>query len=105
MAMPSRYPQAEAAIEASPEPSRSSMTISFQVSSLSRPHLHHVLTCLQQTNLALNVAETIINLHRPYFAKALYEQIDDRMKSAYASSFLAVIERCAVSKFVSHTGP
>lgn len=79
MAMPSRYPQAEAAIEASPEPSRSSMTISFQ-----------------QTNLALNVAETIINLHRPYFAKALYEQIDDRMKSAYASSFLAVIERCAI---------
>jgi len=81
MAMPSRYPQAEAAIEASPEPSRSSMTISF----------------VQQTNLALNVAETIINLHRPYFAKALYEQIDDRMKSAYASSFLAVIERCELS--------
>ncbi|PVH82125.1 hypothetical protein DL98DRAFT_653478 [Cadophora sp. DSE1049] len=79
MAMPSRYPQAEAAIEASPEPSRSSMTISFQ-----------------QTNLALNVSETIINLHRPYFAKALYEHIDDRMKSAYASSFLAVIERCAI---------
>ncbi|KAH7411112.1 hypothetical protein BKA64DRAFT_692805 [Cadophora sp. MPI-SDFR-AT-0126] len=79
MAMPSRYPQAEAAIEASPEPSRSSMTISFQ-----------------QTNLALNVSETIINLHRPYFAKALYEHIDDRMKSAYAASFLAVIERCAI---------
>ncbi|KAL5330096.1 hypothetical protein ACEPPN_003620 [Leptodophora sp. 'Broadleaf-Isolate-01'] len=79
MAMPSRYPQAEAAIEASPEPSRSSMTISFR-----------------QTNLALNVSETIINLHRPYYAKALYEQIDDRMKSAYASSFLAVIERCAI---------
>lgn len=46
-------------------------------------------------NLALNVSETIINLHRPYYAKALYD-IDDRVKSIYAPSFLTVIERCAV---------
>ena len=36
MAMPSRYPQAEAAIKASPEPSRSAMTLSFRVSTLCR---------------------------------------------------------------------
>lgn len=79
LSMPSRYSHSEAAIDASPEPSRRSMTISFQ-----------------QTNLALNISETIINLHRPYYAKALYEDIDDRVKSVYAPSFLTVIERCAI---------
>ncbi|KAL4736407.1 hypothetical protein BDV11DRAFT_211264 [Aspergillus similis] len=79
LAMPSRYPQFEAAVEASPEPSRRSMTISFQ-----------------QSNLALNISETIINLHRPYYAKALYEEIDDRLRSVHAPSFLTVIERCAI---------
>lgn len=34
LATPSRYPQLEAAIAASPEPSRRSLTISFQVSQL-----------------------------------------------------------------------
>ncbi|KAL4749214.1 hypothetical protein BDW72DRAFT_195035 [Aspergillus terricola var. indicus] len=72
-------PQFEAAIEASPEPSRRSMTISFQ-----------------QSNLALNISETIINLHRPYYAKALYEEIDDRLRSVHAPSFMTVIERCAI---------
>lgn len=47
-------------------------------------------------NLELNISETIINLHRPYYAKALYEDIDDRVKSEYAPSYLAVIERCSV---------
>ncbi|THC88982.1 hypothetical protein EYZ11_011566 [Aspergillus tanneri] len=78
LSMPSRYPQFEAAIEASPEPSRRSMTISFQ-----------------QMNLALNISETIINLHRPYYAKALYEDKEDTVRSIYATSFLTVIERCA----------
>ncbi|OQV06667.1 Fungal specific transcription factor domain-containing protein [Cladophialophora immunda] len=79
LSMPSRYPQSETAIAASPEPSRRSMTISFQ-----------------QTNLALNISETIINLHRPYYAKALYDDVDDRVKSVHAPSFLTVIERCAI---------
>ncbi|KAL4970486.1 fungal specific transcription factor domain-containing protein [Aspergillus stella-maris] len=79
LAMPSRYPQFQTAIEASPDPSRRSMTKSFQ-----------------QSNLALNICETIINLHRPYYAKALYEDIDDRLKSVYAPSFMTVIERCAM---------
>ncbi|KFZ06247.1 hypothetical protein V501_07591 [Pseudogymnoascus sp. VKM F-4519 (FW-2642)] len=79
MAMPSRYPQFEKAIDESPEPSRRSITISFQ-----------------QTNLALNISETIINLHRPYYAKALYDDIDNYARSTYASSFFTVIERCAI---------
>ncbi|RAK88204.1 hypothetical protein BO79DRAFT_237884 [Aspergillus costaricaensis CBS 115574] len=78
LSMPSRYPHVQAAIEASPEPSRRSMTISFQ-----------------QINLALNISETIINLHRPYYAKALYD-INERTKSIYAPSFLTVIERCGI---------
>ncbi|CAH0022329.1 unnamed protein product [Clonostachys rhizophaga] len=77
LAMPSQYPVAEAAINASPEPSRRSVTISFQ-----------------QSNFALNVSETIINLHRPYYAKALYEV--DRVESIYKTSFYTVIERCAI---------
>ncbi|OAA59728.1 Transcription factor [Niveomyces insectorum RCEF 264] len=69
VAMPSRYPRVEDAIEASPEPSRRSMTISFQ---------------------------TVINLHRPYYAKALYEDTGGSDRSIYAPSFYAVIERCAI---------
>ncbi|KAK5077349.1 hypothetical protein LTR51_003038 [Lithohypha guttulata] len=79
LSMPSRYPRSQAAIDASPEPSRRSMRLSFQ-----------------QMNLAFNISETFINLHRPYYAKALYEDIDDRLKSVYAQSFLAVIERCTI---------
>ncbi|GLA32183.1 hypothetical protein AnigIFM63326_011322 [Aspergillus niger] len=78
LSMPSRYPHVQAAIAASPEPSPRSMTISFQ-----------------QSNLALNISETIINLHRPYYAKALYD-INERTKSIYAPSFLTVIERCGI---------
>ena len=79
LAMPSRYPRLEDAIEASPEPSRRSMTTSFQ-----------------QTNLALNISETIINLHRPYYAKALYDDVGSDGRSLYAPSFFTVIERCAI---------
>lgn len=50
---------------------------------------------IQQTNLALNVSETIINLHRPYYAKALYDV--DSVESVYKPSFYTIIERCGVS--------
>lgn len=79
LSMPSRYSQPQVAIDASPEPSRRSMSLSFQ-----------------QTNLSFNISETFINLHRPYYAKALYEDIDDRLRSVYAQSYLAVIERCTI---------
>ncbi|KIL92314.1 hypothetical protein FAVG1_04723 [Fusarium avenaceum] len=77
LATPSRYAQLDAAIEASPEPSRMSLTISFQ-----------------QTNLALNVSETIINLHRPYYARVLYDA--DHDESIYRPSFYTVVERCGI---------
>ncbi|KAF2153605.1 hypothetical protein K461DRAFT_278410 [Myriangium duriaei CBS 260.36] len=79
LSMPSRYPSVEEAIKASPEPSRRAMKDSFQ-----------------QTNLALNISETVINLHRPYYAKALCESVDNQTSSLYAPSFFAVIERCAI---------
>nr|XP_019051366.1 hypothetical protein I302_01815 [Kwoniella bestiolae CBS 10118]OCF30296.1 hypothetical protein I302_01815 [Kwoniella bestiolae CBS 10118] len=79
LATPSRFPDSITAIESSPEPSRRSMALSFQ-----------------QTSLALNISETIIFLHRPYFARVLYSDTQDRVRSAYATSYLAVIERCGV---------
>ncbi|EPE06816.1 hypothetical protein F503_03243 [Ophiostoma piceae UAMH 11346] len=79
VAMLSRYPKAEDAIAAAPEASRLAMTIS-----------------MQQTNLAINISETVINLHRPYYAKALYDDIEGGDKSLYAPSFYAVIERAAM---------
>ncbi|RTE74499.1 hypothetical protein BHE90_011070 [Fusarium euwallaceae] len=77
LATPSRYPQLETAISASPEPSRMSLTISFR-----------------QTNLALNLSETIINLHRPYYARVLHDA--NHSESVYKPSFYIVIERCAI---------
>ncbi|KAH7070681.1 hypothetical protein BKA63DRAFT_545166 [Paraphoma chrysanthemicola] len=79
LSMPSRYPDIEAACEASPEPSRRSMVLSFQ-----------------QMSLALNISETFINLHRPYYARALYGNVDDSLNMVYGPSFLTVIERCAI---------
>ncbi|WVF69452.1 hypothetical protein IAT40_004229 [Kwoniella sp. CBS 6097] len=79
LATPSRFSDPSVAISSSPEPSKRSVSQSFQ-----------------QTSLALNISETIIFLHRPYFAKALYSDTGDRMRSVYASSYLAVIERCGV---------
>lgn len=79
LSMPSRYPETQGALEASPEPSRRSMGISFQ-----------------QTNLALNISETIVNLHRPYYAKTIYESPTANRSSTYAQSFMSVVERCAI---------
>ena len=40
-----------------------------------------ILTVGKQTNLALNISETIINLHRPYYAKALYDELEEAGES------------------------
>ncbi|GCB23345.1 uncharacterized transcriptional regulatory protein C1F7.11c [Aspergillus awamori] len=64
----------------------------FELSQLSSEILN---MAMKQSNLALNISETIINLHRPYYAKALYD-INERTKSIYAPSFLTVIERCGI---------
>ncbi|KAL1893125.1 hypothetical protein Sste5346_006557 [Sporothrix stenoceras] len=84
VAMVSRYPSPEEAIAVTPEPARRNMPLSFQ-----------------QSNLCLNLCETVINLHRPYYAKALYDDTDasnatDTHASIYAPSFYCVIERCAM---------
>lgn len=82
--MVSRYPSPEEAIAVTPDPARRNMPLSFQ-----------------QSNLCLNLCETVINLHRPYYAKALYDDTDasnatDTHASIYAPSFYCVIERCAM---------
>ena len=97
LSMPSRYPQYKMAVEASPEPSRRSLTVSFQVSLDSICQRGHDSNLRQQMNLALNISETIINLHRPYYAKALYEDVQEGIMSPCTPSFLAVVERCSVS--------
>ncbi|KAF2829606.1 hypothetical protein CC86DRAFT_285630 [Ophiobolus disseminans] len=77
--MPSQYPTTADVLKASPEPSRTSVAITFQ-----------------QMNLAFNTAETFINLHRPYYAKVLYNPNDESIRSTCAPSFLTIIERCAI---------
>ncbi|CAK7207518.1 hypothetical protein SEUCBS139899_010328 [Sporothrix eucalyptigena] len=83
VAMVSRYPHPVDAIAATPEPTR-------------RAGAGAMPLAFQQSNLALNLCETVINLHRPYYAKALYDDTDAMDKSIYAPSFYAVIERCAM---------
>ena len=54
----------------------------------------------QQFTLAMNVCESFVLLHRPYFARALHESPKDPTKSIYAQSYLCVIERCNVSLYL-----
>lgn len=51
---------------------------------------------MQQFTLALNVAENIMFLQRPYFVSALNENPQDPTKSMYGHSYLVVVERCNV---------
>jgi hypothetical protein len=55
----------------------------------------------QQFTLALNITETFLCLHRPYFVRALHERVDDPVRSALAQSYLTVVERCNVSTFAA----
>ncbi|KAJ4987063.1 transcriptional regulatory protein C1F7.11c 2 [Stagonosporopsis vannaccii] len=79
LSMPSQYSTMEDVLKASPEPSRTSVTVTFQ-----------------RMNLAFNISETFINLHRPYYAKVLYNPNDESIRSLCAPSFLTTIERCAI---------
>ncbi|KAF2675737.1 hypothetical protein K458DRAFT_411013 [Lentithecium fluviatile CBS 122367] len=69
------------------------------------PHFDsNYLSChpsVEQMNLALNISETIINFHRPYYAKALHDDNDYRTNLEYAPSFLTLMERCAFHVFGS----
>lgn len=51
----------------------------------------------QQFTLALNVSESFLFLHRPYFARALHERKPDPTQTEFGQSYLSVIERCNVS--------
>jgi hypothetical protein len=52
----------------------------------------------QQFSLAMNISEMILYLHRPFFAKILYDRNSDPMRSPFALSYLTVVERCTVSR-------
>lgn len=43
------------------------------------------------------ISEAIVNLHRPYFIRAMQERPDDPTQSTYGQAFLSVIERSNVS--------
>lgn len=50
------------------------------------------------------VSEAIVNLHRPYFVRALQSRRDDPIRSIYGTSFLAVVERCNVRRRATSIG-
>ncbi|WVQ84771.1 hypothetical protein IAT38_006928 [Cryptococcus sp. DSM 104549] len=76
-ALPSVYPDPEVAKQASPPIDKRDFQLTFQ-----------------QFNIAMNVSETLIFLHRPYYARALHTSVDDPTKSAYGQSYLTAVERC-----------
>ncbi|WWC94362.1 hypothetical protein V866_001204 [Kwoniella sp. B9012] len=79
LALPSAYPNPEDAVRDSPMMVKSNVSLTFQ-----------------QSTLAINISETILYLHRPYFAQALYQDTFDPIKTEYSPSYLAVTERCHV---------
>ena len=79
LALPSVYSSAEEAVRASPDTDRWDLQLTFR-----------------QFFLSLLISEALINLHRPYFVKAL-KSGSDPVKSPWGASFLVVIERSNVS--------
>ncbi|WVQ76376.1 hypothetical protein IAR50_006041 [Cryptococcus sp. DSM 104548] len=79
LALPSVYPDANMARRNSPEVSR-----------------HNLHRTLQTYTLALNIAEAILFLQRPYFVMAMHDEPTDPTRSLYGHSYLAVVERCNV---------
>ncbi|AFR95359.2 hypothetical protein C343_03455 [Cryptococcus neoformans C23] len=76
-ALPSIYPDPQAAIDSSPE--------------TSSKELHKTL---QKFFLSISISETLLFLHRPYFVRALLKTSPDPSQSVYAPSYLTVVERC-----------
>ncbi|WWC88880.1 uncharacterized protein L201_003795 [Kwoniella dendrophila CBS 6074] len=79
LALPSVYSTPELAMNDSPAPTQSNLILSFQ-----------------QCTLAINISETVLFLHRPFYARALNEA-EDPTRSTFGLSFLAVVERCHVT--------
>lgn len=80
VSLPSAYPDARVAETESPALNRRDLRRAFE-----------------QHWLALIVSETIVNLNRPYFIKALVERPDDPTRTAHGQAFLSVLERSNVS--------
>jgi hypothetical protein len=80
VSLPSAYPDARVAEAESPALNRRDLRRAFE-----------------QHWLALIVSETIVNLNRPYFIKALVERPEDPTRTAHGQAFLSVLERSNVS--------
>lgn len=60
---------------------------------------------LEQHFLAMIVSETVVNLYRQLFVRALAESPDDPVRSVYGRPFLSVFERSVVSLILCYFGP
>lgn len=49
------------------------------------------------------ISETIVNLYRPYFMRALIECPGDPLRTVYGQAYLSVVERSNVSARRSHS--
>lgn len=81
ISLPSLHPDSQMAIRDSPLPVNRGLRLTFQ-----------------QFTLALNVCETVLFLHRPYFARALHARRTDPARTEFGPSYLAVVERSSVSQ-------
>lgn len=102
LALPSLYPDSETATRESPELTRKDLRKTLQVR-FERTVLGSVtaLADLQQFTIALNVSESLLFLHRPYFARALHERKADPTQTEFGQSYLCVVERCNVSQHIT----
>jgi hypothetical protein len=91
-AVPSSWPDPAVAVRESPEPSKKQMRIVFQVRACRRI----IADMFQRCTLAVNISETLLFLHRPFFASAIHECSSDPTRSARGQSYLAIVERCNV---------
>jgi hypothetical protein len=80
VSLPSAYPDTHMAEAESPALNRRDLRRTFE-----------------QHWLALIVSETIVNLYRPYFIKALVERPTDPTRTIHGQAFLSVLERSNVS--------
>ncbi|KAL1404878.1 hypothetical protein Q8F55_008489 [Vanrija albida] len=76
-ALPSLFPDPDSAALASPPIDRRNLQKSFQV-----------------FTVGIKLSECLIDLHRPYYWKALSENPSDPTRSKFAPSYLTVVERC-----------
>ncbi|WWC87429.1 uncharacterized protein L201_002318 [Kwoniella dendrophila CBS 6074] len=79
LALPSLYSDASIAEAESPEVNKRDLRRTFE-----------------QFSLSMIVSETIVNLNRPYFMRALIECSADPLRTMYGQAYLSVVERSNV---------